>query len=508
MKRVKLLKRNSKVKFMIVSIIIFSFLYALFGVLVYYSPMVNWKDGGQKASFSSIYTAFNNDYDDGLGTYEKYNSFFNFLLFNQTINSFTFIPTQFTVFYLPLIVGGISLVLMLIRSLIHLVGYKNQTKKGVARIVRPIRSYQITMICVWVTFTILLLASCLTFISASYFVIGIGWEFNTSGIVSSIINSHVRQTLKNYLLNTNGAGFQTIYWPSLVLFYKNFGYGLDESAWMVWIWILVPAIPFLLFGLLAFFGVIVGESSWWTINLAVLRDIDATTGMSIAKEYDYSKPLKIKKEKSIKVKGDIVELQDGKFDTSHAIGYYKSLIKLLEKSKNTNNSMFTKAKEELTRLTNKSNNINWSNVIDNIEDEIDLLTGVEQKFVELIESVINSTKINVFGRYKQDVIDLIKEYNQYIEEWKIFEAESVIEQIFAIAFKREELLAKVGYCLRSRLKNNFKYIDDELETIKKLEVAKIDEDYEEYRKICLEAIEKMSPIKSQFSNYAKKIIYN
>ncbi|QGS51954.1 hypothetical protein [Spiroplasma tabanidicola] len=517
MKKIKILKKNSKIKFMIAAVIIFSITYLLFGLLIYFSPMVNWKEGGQKASFNAIYDAYNKErYSNGgfdIGIYEYFNDALKFMLFNFETKNFAIVPDQFTIFYLPIFIGGSSLVLIFFRMIIHTVGYNNQTKKGVARIVKPIRSFQITMIISWICIALLLLSSLLSFLAASPYLMGFCWEFGASGIVSITSNVQIADDIQNILLGANGEGFQPVYWLSLAIFFNNFSQGYNSNeALYIWIWIMTPTLPLILFGLFGFLGVILGEASWWNINLVVLRDIDASTGMNIAKEYDYVKPVKIKanvkKQKPDKGNGSIVDIGGVKYDTKVFVNFYTSLAKMLDKSKNSGLDLYQEAKMKISRLTGSPSEVDWQDELNQIENKMDILTGIEQKFIDLLVNIIEKSKFNVFGRYRDDLIELIDEYRYNVKEWNVYECEAIIEQIFAIALKREELLAKVGLCVRKRLSNSFKHIDDKLDIVNKLEYAKNGEDYDEYRNVCLEVIEKMSPIKSKFNSYAKKIIYN
>ncbi|AHI52921.1 hypothetical protein [Spiroplasma culicicola] len=515
MGKIKILKNNKKSKFMINALIIFSFFYALFGVLMWVSPaVVTWKNGIQiTPGFGQINTIYGEDYG-----FIKPFSFLDFILFDETTGRFIFAPTFTSIIYGPLIIGGAIFTIMLIRLIIHSVGYKNQNKNGIARIVRPIRSYQMTMVLAWIGFVILAIGATISFFAASPYQMGVVWEFNVKGSINACSQEVLEQI-------ENGGYFRNkkeLYWPTMAWFFDGYIMTAEDKTWLKWIWIFVPTIIFIPLILTAFIGTITGECSWWTINLAVLRDIDATTGTNLATEYDHVEApsvKKVKKEKEAKVKATkepkIKPVKGQKQDSfnklpnnNQLLNFFKSLIKLLEMSKNTEIKLYSYAKSQLNTLQDKKAKFDWDEIYDQAETDLENLTRTDQKFVNLIKNVIDNSRVNVFGRYKDDVVTLIEEYRQAIKEWDVYEAEGIVEQIFTIASRREELLAKVGFCLKDRLANNFKHIEINDNIIAKLNQAKQSEDYDSYRELCLETIAKMSPIKSKISSYADKIIYN
>ncbi|QEH61886.1 hypothetical protein SCHIN_v1c06890 [Spiroplasma chinense] len=535
MGRIKILKENKKSKFMIIMLIIFCVIYALFGVMMMISPALKGnRPGLQFVGFSYLWNIYSNKGYVSLG--EKSSSFLHFVWKNPETGKFVFLPSNWILFFIPLIVGGSVAGLLILRLIIHAVGYQNKTKNGVARIVRPIRSYQLTMVIAWVGFGLLFFCSTISFLAACPFQMGVVWEFSLKGIPAASDQDTLEKIQDRLMANGN---IKQFYWPTLAWFFDGYVMTAEENVAMKWLWIFVPTVIFIPFLALAFAGTIAGECAWWRINLAVLRDIDASTGTNLSTEYDHVKKPKTKKEKYIKEKSNrekptkekrikekrikekpsraqVSNFDDSRTmsmganvgDSAKCIAFYKSIVRMLELSKNTQIDLYDQAKDELNRITNKKAKIDWEDVGSDIEEIIEDFTGVDQRFVSLIENVMDNSKVNVFGRYLSDLEELTEEYWDAIDAWDILEAESVVEQIFAIAFRREELMAKVGYCLRERLESNFKHIDDEANVVKRLDKAKRSEDYDKYRETCLEAIEMMSPIKSKFSNYASKIIYN
>jgi hypothetical protein len=101
--------------------------------------------------------------------------------------------------------------------------------------------------------------------------------------------------------------------------------------------------------------------------------------------------------------------------------------------------------------------------------------------------------------------ELIAKYFNALKAWNLYEAELVIEQIFAIAAQNTELLAKVGYCLKYRLSNHYSFVNNRLNGIDQLNVARENKNYDAYRQICLQIIKTMSPNKLLLTGIVNQI---
>ena len=500
MKKIKILKNNRKSKFMLISLAILAFLYLLFGTLMFFSPAVIGETGIDE-SFEKIYSLF---YDRD---YKRMPSILSFIFYKD--GYFIFVPNKITLFYLPWIIGGSILFLILTRIIIHNVGYNNKTKKGVARIVKPIRGYQLTMIICWIGIVLLVLGSLITLNASAPFSIGLLWEYSFKG--TPMVNSEIVKSLSDILTESADKLYKAFYWPSLVWFYDGLIYMAGDNELLKWGWILTPTLLILPILFISFIGVIIGECAWWNINIAVLKDIDAYVGTQLTPKYEYVKKPNLK---SI-----ILEAKENKSQTSElsnekeelkrkCLNYYRTLLKMLEISKNTNSSLYTKNKNKYDFIVKTKDSQNWNFIFEEIKENFQDLTHTDQRFVKMIENLTKRKDLNIFGRYLDDLTELINDYWVAIETWNILVAESVVEQIFAIAFRKEALLAKVGYCIKERLTTHFRHIQKEANYLRRLDEAKQAEDYEDYRDTCLEVLQLMSPIKTKLSNYANKIIYN
>ncbi|AGR41216.1 hypothetical protein [Spiroplasma taiwanense] len=511
MDKIKLLSKNKKAKFMLWFLLIFSLISFLFGILLFISPAIN------DENINNINNLFLNKEDQTQG----YKSFFLIFLVNLNGN-FVIMTSTILIIWLPFAFGLIGIILFSSRFIIHLVGYNSKTKNGVARIVKPIRSYQLTMIFAWIWLILLSFILLIAYLSASPFLVGSTWVFSFTG--APVISPESLE-----IPNLLQGQFSNIYWLTYSLFSElNLGITAEVDSGNKWMWVLMPVIIQLIFLFFSFIGVVLGECSWWSINLKVLESIDSQVGTQLSHEYTkIEKPIikkeKIKKTKVKKEKEIIKDQTDNDIVTSvvkikkvkekysnkklEAILYYKKLIKLLEESGNLNSSLYKNAIEKLD-IFSKNEISDWNEVTNQIELEMENYTSTDQKFIALIEQLMENSKINLFGKYKHDLVNLIKEYNKALISKDLFEAEIKLEQIFAITFRKEELLAKVGFCLKNRILTNYKYIDENLNVIKRLNEAREFDDIDGYRKICFEIIKQMSPIKPIISSYIEKIIYN
>ncbi|AUM62690.1 hypothetical protein [Spiroplasma monobiae] len=500
MGKIKLLKNNKKSLFMIISLIVFSVVMMTYSLTMMFSPIIS------KTNFDLVNIAI---------ATKGYKKFLAFFLFNG--KELFVASSNILIYWIPLALSGLTFILMLLRLTIHLVGYKAKTKKGVARIVRPIRSYQLTMVLAWTMLVLLIFASFLSFLSASPFLMGIVIKFIPTSFIS------IDQAITSEILPKLAGQFGQIYWLSFGLFSKLAGAAAamqsGRTAELIG-WLLLPIIiPFIAL-VTGFVGTICGECSWWTINLIVLRDIDLQTGAHLVENYEkVEKPkikiAKTKEEEIIETPVEKPKLKDKKQDNQEYLQnlgrkctlFFKNLTKMLEDSKNTDSILYKQTIERVEQLT-VTQNIDWNSVSLEIETQMNLITETDRKFVELIEQLMINPRINLFGRYKSDLEELIEGYKFAIKTWDLLAAEIKLEQIFAIAFRNEELLPKVGYCLKNRVSSSWKNIDQRINVLTRLEMAKNNRDYKKYREICAEVIKEMSPIKPIITSYVDKIIYN
>gem|GEM_PF-3923685 len=129
----------------------------------------------------------------------------------------------------------------------------------------------------------------------------------------------------------------------------------------------------------------------------------------------------------------------------------------------------------------------------------------DKKFILLLEKIISSSQNVITNSQKKVFKKLIENYNIHYEEQKIIEMETTIEEIYLNSFEFEELYGKIGYCIKNKLIKKFNKINDELEVIDRLNFAKDNEDYDEYRGVCLEAIIKISPNKQKISSLIREM---
>lgn len=178
---------------------------------------------------------------------------------------------------------------------------------------------------------------------------------------------------------------------------------------------------------------------------------------------------------------------------------------MLELSENVNNGLFRKFKLTYDALISKRIDHKIEEVADGIEDYIEFATNVDREFVELIGRLLSNNRA-AFDIYAGDLDDLISKYFNAVRSWNLYEAEIFIEQIFAIACRNDELLAKVGYCIKHRLANHYHYLDVKTNGIQRLNVARDSRNYDAYRQSCLQIIRMMSPNKLLITNFANQIL--
>ncbi|AGR42150.1 hypothetical protein [Spiroplasma diminutum] len=498
MGKIKILKNNKKSQFMIGSLLAFFVVSLTYSLTLLFSPIIN------NENILQINTSI---------IEQEFSKFLLIFLYNG--KSIILAENDIIIYWLPLALSSLGMIVMIFRLIIHLVGYKAKTKKGIARIVRPIRSYQLTMIFAWIIFSLLTISMFLSLLSASPFLMGIVLEFGSGNFIS--INKEATSKVIEILQTQPNQ----IYWLTFALFSQIPGAAAietDNKTFELIMWFVLPIIlPFISI-LIAFAGNICGECSWWRINLIVLKDIDLQTGANLVESYSKVEKPKIKESKESKDIKEIKEVKeinqvnkikvdyDPKIEKK-CILFYKNLVKMLENSNNKDSLIYKETIEKLEIIAENKEN-DWNTIATEVEAQMNIFTSTDKQFVDLIEQIILNPRLDFFGRYKKDLEELIEGYRFALKTWDLFAAEIKLEQIFAIAFRNQELLPKIGFCLKNKINSNFKNIDQKTNVIGRLEIAKNNKDYKNYREICTEIIKEMSPIKPIISSYVDKIIYN
>ncbi len=607
MGKVKILKNNKKSQFMIIALMIFSSIILIYSTLLAISPIIN------KNNIEEINNAI-------LG--ENYQKILSIFLYNG--KSWIVGPSKTLISFLPMILSLIVIIFLSSRLIIHSVGYRTKTAMGISRIVRPIKSYQFTMIFVWIFLVLLMITMTLSLISAAPFFMGIAFQFSAANFIT------IDEAITVKIVQQLDGQFGQIYWLSYGAFSKLQGVNNPAQVYKMIdkvMWFIMPIIIQFLALILGFIGAIFGECSWWSINILVLKTFDFQAGTTLVDEYvkvkkpkikekkwnqkpKKQKPLKVKKpnlstnlnndeiktieiiepknyerlqeimleennelikpievvetiNNNVEVKQEIEELknddnleenmenkkieenqrnsennqhnrieslqtiefgniteiediynekalEDKTFDPlieTKCVLFYKKIIKLLEQSDNTDTSLYWNTIKKSKEIKDSKNN-DWLTISNEIEKEIKLFSTVDIEFVNLIEKLVFDSKTNFFGRYKSDLEELIEDYHFALKTWDLLAAEIKLEQILAITFRKKELLPKVGFCLKNKVLNNYKNIDQKTNVVNRLETAKNNRDFKSYRDICVEIIKNVSPIKPIISNYVNKIIYN
>ncbi|ASP28248.1 hypothetical protein SCORR_v1c04760 [Spiroplasma corruscae] len=478
MANIKILKENRKSVFMLTSLTIFSLILITFSVLMMFSPIMsldNLAKVNEVYSDTSIYTNI-------MSLFYKVNS----------APDFSLISNIFMIVYLPLSTGLICLVLLVLRLIIHSVGYKSRSRKGIVIIVKPVRSYQLTMMICWLMWVILTLVSFLSYLSASPFLSGVSWfiSLNNSPYVDS-------ETIQKYSEIFNNQ-FKDCYWLTFAFFsgYSNGIYGETSDALKL-LWIFLPFIPQFIFIIISFIGTLCGECSWGKINVSVIRDLDLSPEGNIEVTNNLSKRIMSKKININKISSS--DLQ------ARILLFYKNFIRLLELSDNTKIPIYKESRLLLEKFS-VIQKTNWKKAGYYIEEIVDWYSSTDQKFVKLISQLVTNPKNNLFKTNKEQLYILIKEYQSAINKWNLLDAEFKIEQIFALTIRVTELLAKVGYCLKTRLANNFDSYENKVAFIDALNNAKLNKNYNNYRDICIQIIKKMSPEKVAITDFINKTL--
>ncbi|ALD66442.1 hypothetical protein [Spiroplasma cantharicola] len=569
MGKFKILKNNKKSQFMIIALIVCSFLILIYTILLSISPIIS------KNNILTINDAI---------LQENYQNILSMFLYNG--KSWIVNPNIFLICYLPMSLSLLAIIFLTSRLITYYIGYKIKNKNGISRIVRPIRSYQITIIFVWVFLILLTLTTFLSLLSASPFFMGVSLQFSISNFIE------IDEAITIKIVNQLEGQFGQIYWFSYGWFSNLQGVNNPQEVYKIIdkiMWFMMPFIIQFLALFLGFIGAIFGECSWWTINIAVLKAFDLQTGTSLADQYVkvkkpkineknlidksiYKDDIKIKNSeisknletndfktaeiaknitnweakrefesmntinnfeenktseiqqnqqsletkpyeniKEVKKNYNEIDLsQDKTFDPlveTKCILFYKKLIKMLEIADNTDTQLYLNVVEKLKIIKDSQYN-DWLTISNEIQKEINFFTAVDLELVNLIENLILTSNNNFFARYKSDLEELIEDYYFALKTWDLFQAEVKLEQILAIAFTKKELLPKIGFCLKNKVLNNFENINKKTNVINRLESAKNNKDFNSYRDICIEIIKAISPIKSIISNYINKIIYN
>jgi len=522
MKRIKIIKKNRKSQFMLIAIMLFSLAYLTFGLLMLFSPLINYVDNNGESIFILLRNFFTNELGyNNFNTFLtefpdrewSYNSWLPFILSSSDTNEIAFLPSSITLIWIPLIVGGASFFVILTRYIIHIIGYKSINKAGTAKIIRPIRSYQLTLTLTWFFFVILSITAFLTYISSSIFWIGGFFSLNYGEGQLLIIVGDTTSEFYNFEAFLIETGMHnSFYWLSMLLFnnwFNNHGqYYVDigtvpstndsVSYFIITLWFLIPALPLLLFWINSFIGSIVGSCSWGTINSIVLEAInfkkESTDDTSENKQNSDNKKIKNKE-------------KDSHQEREKCLKFYKNLKLMTELSETTWSSLYIKANEKINELNSDEEikKINWQDEVRIIDEIIADFFEKDKKFILLLEKIISSSQNVITNSQKKVFKKLIENYNIHYEEQKIIEMETTIEEIYLNSFEFEELYGKIGYCIKNKLIKKFNKINDELEVIDRLNFAKDNEDYDEYRGVCLEAIIKISPNKQKISSLIREM---
>ncbi|WP_338973064.1 hypothetical protein [Spiroplasma endosymbiont of Panorpa germanica] len=198
---------------------------------------------------------------------------------------------------------------------------------------------------------------------------------------------------------------------------------------------------------------------------------------------------------------DIVEMESVDLTLKKSCEkFFKKAIQVFEKGENTNNDMYKKFRVTYSALLDNSLDHKLDQVEKSIEDYINFTSESDLKFVGKIEDLMKNNP-GFFVDFSDILITLISKFKTAIKNWEILEAEVAIEQIFAIALNYQNLIAKVGFCIKHRLVNNFDSIEKDNNLITKLDFARDNKKFSSYKLICEEAIILMSPIKEKLKKF-------
>ncbi|AKU79722.1 hypothetical protein [Spiroplasma turonicum] len=475
MSNIKILKENKKTVFMLTSLTIFSFIIFLFGITMLFSPIIN------QENLDKVNEFYNNDYTLVMSFLYKMNEYGVFAVKSDLL----------LIVWLPLIIGASFTLIMLFRIIIHSKGQKTKNRKGIPVIVKPIRSYQLTMVIGWFFLVVLFFTTIFSYLSASPFLFGATWfiGFSNSPFLTEESITHFSNVL-------NGQ-FKNCYWLTYGLFSQSTEgiYG-ENSEIFLWFWILFPIIFQFIFFLVAFIGTICGECSWGIINTSVIRDLDISSNESVQLNNNVSK-------KYIDKKIDLNKKTSSEIQ-ARVLLFYKNFISLLESSNNTKIPIYNEARILLEKYS-VIQKTNWKKIGKYVQEIVNWYTNTEQRFVNLLSQLVTNPKINYFKGMKNELQKLIGEYQSSINTWNLLKAEFKIEQIFILSSYKSEILAKVGYCLKNRLNTTFSSLDDKNNFIKLLEKYKFEKDYINYRKTCINLIKQISPEKIAINDFIKNI---
>lgn len=553
MKRIKIIQKNRKAQFMIVSTILFGFLMLVFGLCMLFSPFLKYSDNEGQNIFVLLRNFFTRElyppnYLPEDETVWKLVTWLPFLATDSETNSVVFLPTKMTIIWLPIIIGGTSVFVMICRAITHAVGYKPLNKKGLSKIVRPIRSYQCTLTLAWVFLFLLIFTALISFCCVSPFSVGGFVTISLKGSFSIEAGDMEVEynNIEGFLVGTGV--FKKFYWLSMILFSKSWyakteiyfiGVAVVESSkLLVFGFIILPLLPVIAFGVTNLVGTICGSCSWGTINAIVLA---AITG-EVSEELKHTSPAPTAQESALSamkkesntpvrevqatasVKAELTAPQPVKEKTitrefgpnkindtfkPKCLAFYEDLKVMLVNANLTWAPLFKVAEEKIkTYIEIASDKIDWGQEINAIEATINEVVGKDPKFILLLEKMLSDSRIEIFGSNQSNLIELINTYNQAFVDWNLQLMEETIEKIYLISFNYEELYGKVGYCIRTKLISNFAELEKHFQVLERLEDAKENEDYYQYREICLETIMQISPNKKVFASSINEFIYN
>ncbi|AXK51164.1 hypothetical protein [Spiroplasma alleghenense] len=207
----------------------------------------------------------------------------------------------------------------------------------------------------------------------------------------------------------------------------------------------------------------------------------------------------------VNLNNDISELESLDYNLKNKCEiFFKKAIQVFEKGGNTNNDMYKKFRVTYSALIDNSLDHKLDQVENSINDYIKFTSEADLKFINKIEDLMRNNS-GFFSSYSEILYTLISKYKNSLEKWELLEAEVAIEQIFAIALNYQNLIAKVGFCIKHRLVNNFDSIEKENNLITKLDFARDNKKFSTYKLICEETILLMSPIKEKLKKFIEEL---
>ncbi|ARU91568.1 hypothetical protein SCLARK_00963 [Spiroplasma clarkii] len=291
MQKVKIIKKNRKAQYMIVATVLFGLAFLSFGVCMLLSPIVNYSVDGYSSEIW-LRNFFTRELTDELIVEEKGLQVWNLLKWLPFIatesvsgNAVVFLPSKIAIIWIPLAVGGLAVLVMTVRAITHAIGYSPLSKKGIARVVKPIRSYQYTLTLSWFFLVLIFITGFISLASVYPYSAGGFITFNLKGsiIIEAGDSEIYENNIEAWLVGTGLS--KKFYWLSLVHFnnawVKETGIQyigssvVKDSTFLKAMWAIVPTLPLLVFLLNNLIGTTCGACSWGTINAVVLASISS-----------------------------------------------------------------------------------------------------------------------------------------------------------------------------------------------------------------------------------------